>query len=118
MPKGSRKSKSTKGKSCKKASATSSAPDTVKIEKFDLIGKGRSFRFFVLSPSGEVLTAKINKNHADYEVGMEVPVSELTLLDAANEKQLACFNNNRAFYSTSLASLPSHFGGVGRKSKP
>jgi hypothetical protein len=88
--------KAKKGNRIAKASATTSAPDTVKIEKIDLLGKGRSFRFFVLSPSGEVLTAKMNKNHADYKVGMEVPVSELTLLDTANEKQLARYNSNRA----------------------
>ena len=85
-----------KGNRSKKASATTSVPNTVIIEKFDLLGKGRSFRFFVLSPSGEVLTAKINKNHADYEVGMEIPVSDLTLLDVASEKQLARYNSNRA----------------------
>jgi hypothetical protein len=93
------KAKATKAQKenrAKKASATTPAPDTVKIEKFDLLGKGRSFRFFVLSPSGEVLTAKINKNHADYKVGMEVPVSELSLLDVANERQLARFHSNRA----------------------
>ena len=87
--------KAKKGNSVNKASATTkSVPETVRIEKFDMLGRGRSFRFFVLSPAGNVLTAKINKNHSEYEVGMDVPVSDLTLLDVASEKQIARFNSN------------------------
>ena len=71
---------------------TTSVPRTVKIEKIDQRGKGKSFRFFVKNGSGQILTAKINKNHVGYEPGMEVPVSELFLLELASEKQLARYN--------------------------
>ena len=75
---------------------TASAPRTVKIEKIDMKGNGNSFRFFVLSASGKVLTAKINKSHEGYSAGMEIPVSDLSELGVASQKQLARYNSARA----------------------
>ena len=74
---------------------TAAAPRTVKIEKIDMKGNGNSFRFFVLSASGKVLTAKVNKSHEGYSAGMEVPVSELSELGVASQKQLARYNSAR-----------------------
>jgi hypothetical protein len=71
-------------------------PRTVKIEKIDMRGNGHSFRFFVLSASGKVLTAKINKSHEGYSAGMEIPVSDLSELGVASQKQLARYNSARA----------------------
>jgi hypothetical protein len=71
------------------------SPRTVKIEKIDVKGNGSSFRFFVLSASGKVLTAKINKSHEGYSAGMEIPVSDLSELGVANQRQLARYNSAR-----------------------
>ena len=75
---------------------TAAAPRTVKIEKIDQKGNGNSFRFFVLSASGKVLTAKVNKSHEGYSAGMEIPVSDLSELGIASQKQLARYNSARA----------------------
>jgi hypothetical protein len=72
---------------------TTPMPRTVKIEKIDQRGKGKSFRFFVKNSSGQILTAKIYKNHVGYEADMEVPVSDLFFLAVASEKQLARYNS-------------------------
>ena len=71
-------------------------PRTVRIEKIDMKGNGNSFRFFVLSASGKVLTAKINKSHVGYSAGMEIPVSDLSELGIANQKQLARYNSGKS----------------------
>ena len=76
--------------------ASTPAPRTVKIEKIDMKGNGNSFRFFVLSASGKVLTAKINKSHEGYSAGMEIPVSDLSELGVANQKQLARYNSGKS----------------------
>ena len=75
---------------------TAPAPRTVKIEKIDMKGNGNSFRFFVLSASGKVLTAKINKSHEGYSAGMEIPVSDLAELGIASQRQLARYNSGKS----------------------
>ena len=77
------------------APVAGAAPRTVKIEKIDMKGNGNSFRFFVLSASGKILTAKINKSHEGFSAGMEVPVSDLSELGVASQKQLARYNSAR-----------------------
>jgi hypothetical protein len=75
------------------APVSTPAPRTVKIEKIDMKGNGHSFRFFIMSASGKVLTAKINKSHEGYSAGMEIPVSDLSELGVASQKQLARYNS-------------------------
>jgi hypothetical protein len=84
------------GDSVAETPVTVAAPRTVKIEKIDMKGNGNSFRFFVLSASGKVLTAKVNKSHEGYSAGMEIPVSDLSELGVASQKQLARYNSSRA----------------------
>jgi len=66
---------------------------TVKIEKLDLKGNGKSFRFFVKNGKGQILTAKSNGVGANFKAGDEIAVSALTDLSIANDKQLARFNS-------------------------